>query len=131
MFCNQSETLLLFRCFNLSLIMRVCRTAAFCLLGRKSSKLVKQATTRSGVAARNIGSAAMLTPLRIDSSVKEQTIFSILDYPLQAFLQVESSHGRARHDLPFVCLYTVELQSLENGALDNSTLVIAGNERGA
>ena len=73
----------------------------------------------------------MLAPLRRDTSVQEKPIFSILYHPLQAFVQVESSHGRARHDLPFVCLYTVELQSLENGALDNSTLVIAGNERGA
>ena len=38
----------------------------------------------------------------IGCSVQEETIFGVLDDPLQAFLEVLARHGTTRHDPPFV-----------------------------
>ena len=45
-------------------------------------------------------------------SIQEESGFCILYHPLEALLQVQARHGTAGHNVPFVCLDSVESQSL-------------------
>lgn len=50
---------------------------------------------------------------RTSTSIQKQSCFGILYYPFQPFLQIQTCHRAARHDVPFVCLDGLESQSLQ------------------
>ena len=47
-------------------------------------------------------------------SVQEKPVLCVLNYPLKAFPEVISSHCTASDNCPFMCLDSIQLQSLSD-----------------